>query len=405
MNTVNEYDRKKVRVILDIDKYPAYKKSPYTIPIYGDGGRFRTGQSLDTSKIISGKMKGNEPSLIPAPLTEEEKAKYPIIIDPTNHYKVRNLQWLFKDDDMDKALINLMLISGYWAENRAIYEINPVKYHGYFDDPITEAVIKNDIKKERYEAETEVRYASNSDYERIALIFNFSVPESNININDPSDILKGKLIDYCETHPKQMKMCFEKYNKGIDKDIFILECINADIINRKPSGDLYHDREYIGVSMEDCHKYMAKKGNEPLYAKFKSLLEIKSGKKVSDYVVETVEKTDDNISYIMKCKSSIFDGDYEGAKRNFSKIDKEAYKSECERLEVEIENLKGQRVNSKLKAEINAFETELNDLPLAELHNKILHIKSNYKESECKDFWNDKAKLVDYMLKVKFKNK
>ena len=47
-----------------------------------------------------------------------------------------------------------------------------------------------------------------------------------------------------------MKRGFEKYNKGIEKDIFILECINADIINRKANGDLYHDRGYIGITME-----------------------------------------------------------------------------------------------------------------------------------------------------------
>ena len=146
MSKVIENDRKKVRVIIDLNKYPVYKKSPYTIPIFGESGRFRTGQKLDTSKIISGRMKGNEPALIPVALTEEERAKYPVVIDPTNHYKVRHLQWLYKDDDSDKAILNLLLISGYWAENKSLFDKNPVKYHGYLDDPITEAIAKNDIK-------------------------------------------------------------------------------------------------------------------------------------------------------------------------------------------------------------------------------------------------------------------
>ena len=86
------------------------------------------------------------------------------------------------------------------------------------------------------------------------------------------------------------------YNKGIEKDIFILECINADIINRKANGDLYHDREYIGITMEDCHKYMAKKSNENLYAKFKALLEVKKG---FQEVKENPNKLDELI--IEKC--------------------------------------------------------------------------------------------------------
>lgn len=405
MNKVIENDRKKVRVIIDLNKYPIYKKSPYTIPIFGESGRFRTGQNLDTSKIISGRMKGNEPALIPVALTEEERAKYPVVIDPTNHYKVRHLQWLYKDDDSDKAILNLLLVSGYWAENKSLFDKNPVKYHGYLDDPITEAIIKNDIKKERYEAETEVRFASIDDYERIALIFNFSVPDSHLNINEPSDILKGKLIDLCETHPSQMKMCFEKYNKGIEKDIFILECINADIINRKANGDLYHDREYIGITMEDCHKYMAKKSNENLYAKFKALLEVKKGSKYSDIVTDSNTSVEEDMTYIMKCKSAIFDGDYEGAKKIFTKINKDKYVGECERLDAEIETLRANRENSKLKADIKTFETELDTLSLDELHAKITNARSNYKEAECKDVWDDKEKIIAYMSKVKFKNK
>jgi len=111
------------------------------------------------------------------------------------------------------------------------------------------------------------------------------------------------------------------------------------------------------------------------------------------------------MTYIMKCKSAIFDGDYEGAKKIFAKINKDKYVGECERLDAEIETLRANRENSKLKADIKTFETELDTLSLDELHAKITNARSNYKEAECKDVWDDKEKIIAYMSKVKFKNK
>lgn len=395
-----------VRIVIDVKRKPVYLKTPYIIPIINDGSndnpRYRTGQDLTIQQIMpikvsKGQYKESEP------LTKEQREKYPFVINPTVQYKVKHLDWLKKKDPFQKALYDLMLLSGEWAESKAIFNQDPKKYVGYFEDAVGEAIAKNIIRQERYDAESAVRMAGIDEYRRIALVFGFIKPNIHIPINASPDEILDSLLELCDTYPKEIKMCFEKYNKGIDKDIFILECIDANIIQRKDKGDLYYDKDYIGTTLDDVKRYLGGKGNEDLYKRFQSLISQKHGKIITNSVELDKPAEGDDMSLIMMCKSAIFDGNLDAAKKAFIKINKDNYPLECESLSIAIENMKVSRVESKEAKLIDAFKEEMMTLTLEELQEKIKHQASKYDEKDCVGFWDDKEKLIEYMVKVKFK--
>lgn len=394
-----------VRIVIDVIRKPIYKKSPYIIPIINDGSndnpRYRTGQKLDIQQIMPIKVSKNnyKESL---PLTEEQKEKYPFVINPTAQYKVKHLDWLKKKDPFQKALYDLMLLSGEWADSKALFDQNPKIYVGYFEDALGEAIAKNIIRQERYEAESAVRMAGIDEYKRIALVFSFHKPNIIIPIKASPDEILNSLLELCDTYPKEVKMCFEKYNKGIDKDIFILECIDANIIQRKDKGDLYYDKDYIGTTLDDVKRYLGGKGHEDLYKKFQSLISQKNGNTITNFELDSPAEKDD-MAYIMVCKSAIFDGNLDAAKKAFIKVNKENYPAEWESLSTAIEKMEESRKDSKEAKLIDAFKEEMMALTLDEIQTKILHPSSKYDDKKCVNFWESKESLIEYMVKVKFK--
>lgn len=395
-----------VRIVIDVKRNPVYLKTPYIIPIINDGSndnpRYRTGQKLTIQQIMpikvsKGQYKESEP------LTEEERKLYPFVINPSQHYKVRHLDWLKKKDPYQKALYDLMLLSGEWADSKALYDQNPKIYVGYFEDAVGEAIAKNIIRQERYEAESAVRMAGIDEYRRIALVFGFSKPNIHIPINASPDEILNSLLELCDTYPKEVKMCFEKYNKGIDKDIFILECIDANIIQRRDKGDLYYDKDYIGTTLDDAKRYLSGKGHEDLYKKFQALISQKKGTSVTNSIELDNPAEKDDMQYIILCKSSIFDGNLDAAKKAFIKVNKENYPSEWESLNLAIEKMEESRKDSKEAKLIDAFKDEMMALTLEEVQGKIAHPASKYDEKKCANFWESKESLVEYMAKVKFK--
>lgn len=397
----------KVRVIINVNSknYRIYKKVPYIIPIVEENGKFITGQDLTTKQMMTVKTPKGQ-IIEPESLTEEQKVKYPFVIDPSKSYKVKHLDWLNKNDPYQFSIYNLMLLSGKWAENKSIFENNPVIFHGYFEDAIGEAIAKNSVKLERFQAESEVRNASIEDYKRIALIFSFNVPDAMISIKASKDVLFGQLIELCDTHPKQIKACFHKYNPGIDKDIFILECIDAGIIVRKDKGgDLWYNSEYIGATIDDVKRYLGSRENERLNIVWQSKLDARNGRALSVNEQSNTGERKDDMMLIMECKSHILDGNLESASKVLIKINKEMNPEEFRSLNEKIEDLKVARESSKQNALVEKFVEELSPLSIDQIQGKISHVKSNYDPEACKDYWTNKEALIEYMVKVKFAKK
>ena len=312
----------KVRFVIDVNRssLKVYNKAAYVIPIIYENGTYRTGQDLTVQQMMKIEVGGGQYKE-PESLSPEERKKYPFVIDPSKSYKARHLDWLKRDDPYQKAIIDLLLIGGTCAPTKAQFEENPNKYIGYLEDVVGEAIVENSKSHLRFEAESALRLeAGLDDYKRIALMFSFTNPEIDINTKAPQEVLFGQLVDLCETHPKQMKLCFGKYNPGIDKDIFILECIDENIIQRKDKGDLYYETDYIGHTLEDVKRFLGTRERETLYAKWSALLSQKKG--ISVVSSDDVNKRKENADYIIDCKLAIFDKDLERAELAFVKIKK-----------------------------------------------------------------------------------
>ena len=388
----------KVRVVIDVNRkmLKVYRKSPFIIPVIKNNGIYLTGQDLTERQMMDTKTTKGQ-ILEREPLTEEQKKKYPYVIDPSLTYKVNHLDWLHKKDPYQNALWDLLVISGQFAENKSRFDEDPRRYVGYLEDAVGEAVANNNIRQERFEAELEVRSSSMDDYKRIALVLNFTVPNINVNVREPKDVLLNKLLECCDTHPKQVKMCFPKYNKGIEKDIFILECIDAGFIKRSEKNDLFFDGEWIGKSIEDVKVFLSKRGNERVSSKLGKMLDEKNG------ITTPSQSVVGEVNIITECKAAIFDGRLDEARKLLSKVDKENQKFEYENLESEIVRLEKLQSEKVSKQEVDKFVKELKDLPIDKIQGKISHVNSKYNESECKMFWDDKERLIEYMVSVKFK--
>jgi len=391
----------RIRVIVDTKRYPIYKKAPYVIPITGDNTGFRTGQELTVRQTVTRRVKGED---IPPPdaIPQELKDKYKFIIDPTDIHKVRHLEYLDKKTPRGSAMLKLLQLSGEWANSKTEFESNPVKFKGWLEDINSESAAKNNKARERYEAETCIYTASINDYKRIALILSYSAPHIDINTHSSEEIMKAKLIEACESNPKEVKMCFVKYNPGIDRDIFILECIDSKIILKKDKGDLWLENEYLGTNLEDVKMFFGKKGNEYIYSKLQSLLDRSKGNSLTDLSINGLNKKKSYIEIIMECKAAIFDGDLNAAKMALSKLDKEEFPIEYDSLKIKIEGIGKVQQESLKKTEREKFVELHESMDLEKIQSKIEHKNSQYSPEVCKGFWNDKEMLIKYMTEFKF---
>ena len=392
-------DNKKLRVMCKRDlvyggdkKNINYKSVAYNIPIAKDGESYITGQNLTLKKML-----GTDS------LTPDEQIKYPFVINPEKMYKIKHLTWLGRDDAYQNTIIDLLLISGKWAKDKLEYDNDTVKYDGYFEDPIAEAVAINYFKDDRFDAETCIRGASIEDYQKIALMVNFLSPDVAINVSMNRDLVLKQLYDVCDTKPLIVKSCFAKYNKGVDKDIFILECLHYNILRRIDNGDIWYLQDYIGKTLDDVKRYLGKKENEHLWGKFQALLEQSKGHTVTNMqITEKISGIEQNMIHIMECKAAIFDGDYEKAKTCHSKINRELYPIECETLSEQLKKMEEKRSESKSNAVKEKFIADLQLKDIKDLQKTIVNKVSKYKEEDCKEFWDDKEKLIVYMSDFKF---
>lgn len=391
---------------------PIYKKVAWIIPIERlSGNNFLTGQDLTYDKM-TGKV----------PLTEEEKKKYPFIIDPTANYPVPDRQSYnitvdelgIPVDPRGYYLYKLILISNEVAKNKIDYDINPIKYIGYFYDKESEAKRGNEIDDIRYEAETLVREAGLDLRKKVALLLNYKVPDKDFFINLTTvsdDILKRELVKVSRDHPELLMSCFPVNNPGIENELFVVELLHYKIINQKPDGDIYYGVNYLGRTIEEVTKSFTKQDMQPNINKWGiQLQELKGSRPMTErtFLPPTSKDTVNQLPPIdrlqeltTRLKAAVFDEDYEGAKGFMSGI-REVYKEVVrstpgyefpfEKFEKQIEGLR--KPLKPTNGERDKFEI----LTLSQIQKKIMHHLSKYSKDECEGFWDDREKLIDYMV-------
>lgn len=393
-----------------------YKKSPWIIPIEQVApNTFNTGQQLTFDKMI-GKTA----------LTEEEKSKYPFVIDPTGNYRVPDRQsYDVSVDQMgvpvnyrDYAMYKLILNTGEFAEDKIKYDLSPMKYVGYFYDKESEAVRYNAIDDLRYEAETLIRESNLDTRKRVAMLLNYKMPDKEFFINLKStsdDILKRELVKASREHPELLMSCFQEKNPGIEKEIFIVELLFYGLIQQKPDGDIYSGTRYLGNSIDDVVKSLSKfemqgdmnkwgiqlsemKGNKPIHERMYAPPSARDGVNM----LSPIEQFEEHVA---RMKAAILDEDPDAAigymthiKRIYPEVIKIAPKYPFEFVKYEDKIAKLQIAQEKV---LNSQEIELNGKTLEELQAKIKHHMTPYKKEDCVDFWNDKDKLIQYMISIR----
>ena len=390
---------------------PIYKKESWTVPIeMMSANNYITGQDVTYDKM-TGKV----------PLTEEEKKKYPFIINPEDRYKVPDRQKFDITMDAlgvplnprDYAIYKLILVSNYIAENKIKYDIHPMRYIGYFYDTESEAKRGNEIDDLRYDAETLVRNAGLDMRKKVALLLNYKVPDKEFFINLATvsdDILKRELVKAAREHPELLTSCFPERNPGIEHELFIVELLHYNVVTQKPDGDIYSGARFLGSTIEDVVKTLGKQEMQPDISKWSiQLKELKGSKPMlqRSFLPPTAKDMVNQMSPVEKfeeiatrMKAAYADEDAENAMVYFVDLRKAyhavvkvapGYKFEFDKWEKKI-------LLMEKKEELNGKKAELEDLPLDKLQAKIKHHKTLYKKEECAAFWDDKEKLIEYMI-------
>jgi len=376
-----------------------YKKHPWYIPILKErDGVFKTGQDLSYDKMVGR-----------TPLTEEERAKYPIVIDPTEYYKIFDGQKFNLLDPTDKLMVELAINSGEIAATLSELNKNKIKYIGWVEDEISESKAYNDTEDKKYEAQTMIRNSPIDDYKRIALLVNYTMVK-NIKIDDmPTEYVKAKLLEAANEDAEAMLQCFPKYNPGIQQDLYILELIKHKILTKKSNSEIYDGDVFVGGSLSRAKNFLTLKANAGSVDKWKQMLDQAKGK-VSDTVLGSLDKLDrrtsdykDSVNII---KVAYADKNKEKMEYYYDKITKEfgdlldsATEDNILSMISELKNKRRDELNSHKKEQ---FIKQLGELSLDELQRKIRNAKTAYQEDACTSVLRDKEGLISYMAKVKF---
>jgi len=371
------------------------KKAGWIIPIAYDD-KFITGQNLPLSKMI-----GKED------LTSEEIKQYPYVINPENFYRVKHRQPFNLSLDYDKAIYDLLMLTGKIADGEHEYKRNKVKYIGYFFDQEQDAVEKNKERDDIYDAQTLIRKLPIEKYRNVALLLNYMVKGSfYIPIENVSpDLQKNKLLEVCEKHPKEVMKCFPENNKGIDLFMWILELVDTKIIRQTTRGEFWYEQEFLGESIEAVIRTLSKKEYDHLKKIFDNRLSVKKGHKVEDLepVKGVKEKTNEFIFKLREAKSYIFDENivefkkvYEDLLNNYSEfLSGKEYKKDMERIEAYMTKIN----TSKVREE---YRTKLSERNLESLQKGISSGTSPFNKEDVKDVWDNEEKLREYMINTKF---
>ena len=391
MNTVKQMPRRKVVFIREIEK-----KHGWIIPIESMNGKYLTGQDLEYDKSIGKK-----------PLTPDDEKKYPYVINPHNLYRIQNHKSIDLTNFYEKAIYDLMIISKKIAKSEIEYKQWPMKYIGYIYDAEEEA--RQIVSKEDniYEAMQLVRDLPAEKYKGVILLLNYTikspfyVPVSGVSL----DFQRAKLLEACREYPDKVKNCFQKYNPGIDQYMFILELIEYKVIRETQRGQYFYEKEPLGSSMEEVLSFLTKQDNSQLKKIFTHKLAIGKGEITDEKVSASPhDREGEFANKVRDLKSLIVDDDAKVFKNGYLNLLRE-YEDFCNTTKYldDMQKLKDYMQKIALVEQRHELRGELNEKDIGTLH-KSFGPKSVYQREDVDKIWDDKEKLIDYMVNKRYPN-
>jgi len=239
-----EKESNKVRVSLT---RPAHRKGGFIVPIIEDNGVFLTGQDL-TYEQMTGKEK----------LTDEQRIKYPFVINPEVPHKIRHNVLMDRSKPEIETVLTLAIISGYIAENKAKY--NSGVHEGYIIDPIADANHDNKVFDKVRVAMNIVGNTKSDDLDILVLLV-------SLQYNSPSAegmITPSQQIQYlykvAQTLPDNVINSNADNNPDIKNQLFVAYCIKHKLIKRKGNNYVIEENgkevAYLGTTMEKTIAYL-----------------------------------------------------------------------------------------------------------------------------------------------------
>ena len=387
----------RVRVVFEKKIYKN-KNINWTIPIVESAGRYYTGQNLEYKKMVG-----------EIPLTPEEAELYPFIINPNNIYKLPHGRIIDTDNPADKALYDLVLISGRFAKSKA--EFKKAEHIGYFEDKEKESVSLISEVRAESNALSKVLSLNNLEIESVSLMLAYSTKKEqfDINLNSSSPNQKqAAMIKLAKKDPKIILNCFEEYNPNVKDDMFIYKLIHHKLIIRSMT-DFYEGTssgrgKYLGKSINDVKDFLSNKSNFSMKDKFINLLkQYETGMVVTIPLSQVSENIDASAKIGMlksQIKAALFDKELSEAEEKLTKlrglidIKDEDYQSLVGAYnfarQTEEEQLKTQKLEN-LKVVYNGKE-------IPELLSLFKVKGSKFKLEDIKEFEDDKERIIAYML-------
>ena len=405
MTTTTE-NKDKVKVIF---MEPIYKKHPWTIPITKVGNNYMTGQDLTVDKKTGA-----------TPLTAEELEKFPFVINPTTFPKVRDFHTYDMSLFADKTMVDLILISKRIARTVLDYKRDPGSFYGYLHNATLEAQSENSFYDNVFDAESFIRTWPPERYIELVLLLNnriqnseFYIPEKGVGMS----VQRNGLLKACHKYPEIVLNCSPDKDKSLEAHIVILELIFYNILNRNRNNDIMYDGTFLGNDTKSAIRFLNKKDNEHLKTRLYNLLQNKKGKitdgqkeeldfKIGKTIPSTLASYTNAINML---RVSVLDGKEKDADNAFDSI--KAIHAELLKMghtpEFTLENATSLYENMKTGNESKKLKEELTRISKAEdglgkLQRKVKHHLTPYVEEDCKDFWDDTEKLINYMVEKKF---
>lgn len=386
---------KTVRVVFD---KRIYRKYNWTIPIVEFSGSYRTGQNLEYKKMIG-----------EIPLTPEEEKLYPFVINPLNLYKLPHNRLIDLDNPSDKAIYDLVLLSGKFAKSKV--EFKKASHYGYFEDKEIEAsVIIADVMDETA-ALSKIIELNAIEIDSISLMLNYSTKKEDFDIsvnNSSTNQKKAAMIKLARKNPKVILNCFEDYNPDSKDDLFIYKLIHHKLII-KTMNDFYESAggvrgRYLGKSLNDVKDFLNKKTNFSVADKFRNLLkQYETGMVVTIPISEVennVNPEDKKKMLVSQIKADLFDNELEKAELKIEKLRAicskddvafasivSAYNSACESKKL-----------SDKEARIKSLREQYIAMDLAKLISLFNVKSSKFVFAEIEEFKEDKDKVIEYMV-------
>lgn len=386
---------KTVRVVFD---KRIYRKYNWTIPIVEFSGSYRTGQNLEYKKMIG-----------EIPLTPEEEKLYPFVINPLNLYKLPHNRLIDLDNPSDKAIYDLVLLSGKFAKSKV--EFKKASHYGYFEDKEIEAsVIIADVMDETT-ALSKIIELNAIEIDSISLMLNYSTKKEDFDIsvnNSSTNQKKAAMIKLARKNPKVILNCFEDYNPDSKDDLFIYKLIHHKLII-KTMNDFYESAggvrgRYLGKSLNDVKDFLNKKTNFSVADKFRNLLkQYETGMVVTIPISEVennVNPEDKKKMLVSQIKADLFDNELEKAELKIEKL-----RAICSKDDVAFASIVSAYNNaceskklSDKEARIKSLREQYIAMDLAKLISLFNVKSSKFVFAEIEEFKEDKDKVIEYMV-------